>query len=446
MATSPAQPALPRALPPALAARWRESTRFKQVLGAFLLSRSLVLVTAIYMSMRVPPINPSTDLPAVTKPFGEWPLGALLNHIFYSMARWDAVWYLVIAYDGYGDAKITGQFGGIMRAAFFPLYPAVVRLVSGMGASPGAVMIAAYAVSLAAFLGALYLFYRLVEVELGVTLARPAVLLLAFFPASLFFGAPFSESLFLLVTVGAFYAARTGHWAWAGALAAAASATRNSGIVLLLPLALLYLYGPREQAPDRAPAGGWRRLLPRYRLRLNVLWLGLAPLGLAFFSAWLQRSFGEPLAWVNQANELYMRERGFPFHGVWEALVSAWDGIRGLFAVDTPPHEFSLTAHNLMDLSFLAFAAVATVGVFRRLPLAYGAYVVVALMLPLTAPSLIEGVPLKALPRYVSVLFPLFMWLAIVCERRRVTDRVLLASAVLLGLFTAQIAQWHWFA
>jgi hypothetical protein len=52
--------------------------------------------------------------------------------------------------------------------------------------------------------------------------------------------------------------------------------------------------------------------------------------------------------------------------------------------------------------------------------------------------------PLMSLPRFVSVLFPVFMWLALVCEERRVTDLVVATSAVGLGLFTAEYASWHW--
>ena len=78
--------------------------------------------------------------------------------------------------------------------------------------------------------------YRLVVLELGRPLARPTLLLLAVFPAALYFGAPYAESLFLALSVGAFYAARTGRWAWAGTCAAAAAATRNSGVLLMLPL------------------------------------------------------------------------------------------------------------------------------------------------------------------------------------------------------------------
>ena len=47
---------------------------------------------------------------------------------------------------------------------------------------------------------------------------------------------------------------------------------------------------------------------------------------------------------------------------------------------------------------------------------------------------------------FVAVLFPLFMWLGLVCEERRMTDRVAIASAVVLGLFVTQFATWQWVA
>ena len=87
--------------------------------------------------------------------------------------------------------------------------------------SEAALLVSAYVVSLACFAGALWLLAAAGRARAGPRVAAARrVWLLALFPASLFFGAPYSESLFLLVSVGAFYAARTGRWAWAGALAA----------------------------------------------------------------------------------------------------------------------------------------------------------------------------------------------------------------------------------
>jgi Gpi18-like mannosyltransferase len=205
------------------------------------------------------------DTPQLTHAFAD-PLLAPL-------ARWDAVWYLRVADSGYGGSEA--------RAAFFPLYPLLVRtLATPFGASPAALLVAAYAVALGAFLAALNLLYRLVALELGPPLARPALLLLAVFPAALYFGAPYAESLFLALSVGAFYAARTGRWAWAGACAAAAAATRNSGVLLMLPLAIVWWSSRERDARGAA-------------------WLLLAPLGLGAYALYLGLAEGDALLFLH---------------------------------------------------------------------------------------------------------------------------------------------------
>ena len=92
-----------------------------------------------------------------------------------------------------------------------------------------------------------------------------------------------------------------------------------------------------------------------------------------------------------------------------------------------------------MLFATLVFALVALAGVWRRLPKAYGAWVAASLLLPLSFP--VTPQPLMSLPRRRG---PVFMWLAIVCDERRITDRVVAVSAIGLGLFTAQFATWHW--
>jgi len=84
------------------------------------------------------------------------------------------------------------------------------------------------------------------------------------------------------------------------------------------------------------------------------------------------------------------------------------------------------------------------VGVFRRLPFAYGAYVVVALGAALSYP--VTPQPLASLPRYELVLFPLFMWGTTWVRRRRIAPQTIAVSAVLLGLFTAEFSTWHFVA
>jgi hypothetical protein len=99
---------------------------------------------------------------------------------------------------------------------------------------------------------------------------------------------------------------------------------------------------------------------------------------------------------------------------------------------------------NLMLLLFLVFAVVAVFGAWRRLPLPYSLWAGVALLLPLSFP--VGPQPLMSLPRFLAVLFPLFMWLAVECEERRITHWAVALSAIGLGIFTQQFATWHWLA
>src|ERR687891_109652 len=83
-----------------------------------------------------------------------------------SPGRWESVWFLEIAQFGYADPT---------RAAFFPLYPALVSLGGWLG-SP---LIAGIVVSSGCGLASLYLLHRLVAIDLRLEDARATVLIVA---------------------------------------------------------------------------------------------------------------------------------------------------------------------------------------------------------------------------------------------------------------------------
>src|SRR5918996_160183 len=254
----------------------------------------------------------------------------------------------------------------------------------------------AYLIALASFLAALVLLHRLVALELGRPLAGPTLLLLAVFPAALFFGAPYSESLFLL----------------------------------LAPLAMLW-WSSREPAPR------------------DAAWLLLAPLGLAAYAAFLGLAEGDAWRFLD-VQDAWSRELAVPLAGAWDGFTAAVDGARQLasgqrevvYFEEAAGDPYRIAAINLMLFGALVFAVAACVGCCRRLPTAYGAWVAASLVLPLTFP--VKPQPLMSLPRFLAVLFPIFMWLAVWSEERRATARVAAVSALGLGLFTAQFASWHW--
>src|SRR4051812_18054931 len=386
-------------------ARIRDDVAVAEAWRAFWVSRLLVWAAgaagaALFgLSARVQLFDPG----AVTRPFG--PAG---NAIVAPLARWDSVWYLAIANDGYpaDDPR---------RAAFFPLYPLLVGAVNALVREP---ILAGALVSLACFAVALVLLHRLTALELGAPAARMTVWALALFPGAVFFSAVYSEALYLMLSVGCVYAARTGRWPAAGALGALGAATRSAGVLLVVPLAVLWL------------ARGERR--PR-----DAAWIAVVPAGLAAFSAAIALGGGDALAPFH-AQDIWFRHFAGPFAGVWDGTTAAWRGLHHL--------DDAAARADVVLFVFLILAVPAVVGTLRRLPAAYGAYVLAALALPLSYP--VGPQPLMSLPRFLAVLFPLFMWLGAWMadggRGRRLT--VLGPSAAGLAAVTAVVATWHWFA
>lgn len=429
--------AAPLALVRALVARL-DGTAVADTWRVFLWSRVLVVALGIWVWLRLMPqqqLNrgPVTgDLLRLGHAFDGWPASGVLRALFQPLTVWDGVQYLTIAHGGYGgpEALADPSAPPAVRAVFFPLYPLLTRVSTLWIHSTGAMIVGAFLVSLLAMLGALYLLHRLTTLELGRPAARPTLLLLAFFPSAFVLGAPYTESLFLLLSIGAIYAARTGHWAWAGIAAGLATATRNSGMILLIPLGVMYLWGPRGDVADRA-AGPARGVRPRYPLRPDVLWLAIPPLVLAAFMVYLQQVVGDPFAWAH-GQSAFHRESALPPVALWDGIRAAWDSLTG----HNPVPYFDFGSLNVLNVLAWAAAVAALVGVFRRLPLAYGLYCIPLLVLPLTAPW--PDQPLASMLRYLLSVFPLFMWLGAVCAERKKTEFALAVFAAMFGMLFVQ--------
>ena len=136
----------------------------------------------------------------------------------------------------------------VEHARLLPALPAPRRPGSA-GSCSATTVLAGVLISLAAGSAAFVLLYRLTSLRLGEEAARRTVLFLAVAPTSLFFGAVYSESLFLLLAVATFLLAERGRFWEAGAAAGLALLTRSAGVALLPALVVL-----AWRAPDRRRA------------------------------------------------------------------------------------------------------------------------------------------------------------------------------------------------
>jgi hypothetical protein len=417
-------------VPPVRALPARAGVALDAALGdswrALWVSRALVLAAGVaaVLLFGISPRAAQFDPVGLTSPFG-----APGDTLVAPFARWDSVWYLAIAGGGYAEGA---------REAFFPLYPLLARIA---GAPLGSALVGGALASTALLGVALVLLHRLVALDFDRAVARNAVLVTALMPMSFFFSAVYSESLFLALSGGAVYAARRDRWAWAGALGALAAGTRSAGVLLLVPLAMIYLW-------DTGPP----RLSTHRPLRRDALWLGLVPLGLGAYCAFLALDGLDPLA-PFYAQEMWFREFAGPFVGAWDGVVAAAHGARQLLSRSREPvyftaaggDPFAVALRNLELLAWLLLAVPAVVGALRRLPAAYGAYVLVALALPLSYP--VGPQPLMSLPRFLAVLFPLSIWIALWMTGRPARERAVIGACTAgLAVYTGLFATWVWVA
>jgi hypothetical protein len=361
----------------------------------------------------------------VTAPLHSIPFDKLLA----PGGRWDSVWYIAVASRGYYSPASTN---------FFPLYPLLIALGDQLVDQP---LIVGMAISVAAMTVAMTLLRRLALLDFDERTASLTVALVALYPMSFFLSAVYTESLFLALSVGAFYAARTERWALAGLCAACASATRSDGVVLVLPLALLYLYGPRGRE-GCSPRRWW---IPRFELTRSAGWLALAPAGLVAYMGYLTIAHGAPFAPFHAAEADWGRSFAGPFSGVVRVLGALPGDVHGLLAGATRPvgpgDPLSWNAHDLIDLGFLTAGVAALAASRRRVPMPYLVYAIVVLTYSSSFPA--PNAPLQALPRYLLPVFPLFLGVASrLAPRRHLAFAVLGASALLLAVFSGLWAVW----
>jgi hypothetical protein len=279
--------------------------------------------------------------------------------------------------------------------------------------------LAAYLVSNGALLVALVLLHRLTAAVVGMHAAHASVLLLLANPLAFFFAAPYTESLFLLLSLLCINALRQDRWVAASAAAALASATRSTGLALGAAMAVRAVLAVRQLPRTRAA----KRLA--YTLPLTAC----AALGMAAYLAY----WGHLSIWhepFDVQKPAYQREAAWP----WLTLTR---GVRVLLSTLRYPGWLIENLEAALALLFIALAVVAV----RRFPPMYGGLVVASVIMPLCLARPFS--PLTSAPRYYMVAFPLTWALADICRRRAALVTVVLVFGALQVLLLMLTVSWH---
>ena len=300
--------------------------------------------------------------------------------------RWDAGWYLGIATTGYSYIDSAGP-AAQQNVVFFPAYPLLVRVVARLaGNSAAAYVVGATVTTVVLFVLALAYVYRLARERLTDDQAAATLWLLAAYPFSLFYGAIYTESLFLLGIAGAFYhfgRREFGRAAWWGLLV---GLTRPNGLLLSVPLAITVLEGRGER-----PVGARIRGAPA-----ACAAIAMPVAGAALYSAFIWRLAGSPFAWA-AGHAAWGRH----YEGLSHLVATRYGFIASVGLLEYVSRE----PYDLLNGLGAVFVLAAAWPVLRRFGPAYAAFILINILPPLAAGGLMSA------GRFSSVLFPAFLWL-----------------------------------
>jgi hypothetical protein len=303
------------------------------------------------------------------------------------LTSWDGLWYLRIVRKGYPrtvQQNITYEVEDA-RAAFFPLYPMVVRAADAV--LPGHEVIASLTVNFVLGAVAMLLVGLLARRYWGDAVAEKSMMLLVMFPGAFVLSFAYSEALLIVLAAACFLALARERWLLAGVLAALGTATRPNGVALVAACAVasfIAIYRPKDGQQRQ-----WRSLAAPL----------LAPVGFLGFQLWLGRHSGEAGVWFRVQTEAWGEGASFGFTAISRTL-------------DAFAHPLTSPTDVITLASVFAMALLLWMAWRYRPTWPMSAYVAAVLFLMLM-PSTVT-----ARPRFLYTAFPLLITAAVWFQRR----------------------------
>jgi hypothetical protein len=393
----------------------------KKLTSVFLLWRGFLFFIS-YLANNILKYLPSFPYASELATYG-------LPQWIYSWANFDGVHYLTIINKGY--------FGTGLIQAFFPLFPLIIKylnfannsLITGLIISN----ILAYLLIISFYLFAKTFFKKHAWLSLFVLLT---------FPSSFFFGAFYTESLFLILVLLSFIMANKKKWLWAGILASLASATRVIGIVLIPALLIEYLLGNETLFNFINTIKNKKRrdtLINQLKEKLSlkkmkpVLFILVGSLGLLSYMTYLWLRFDDPLYFFHVQSEFGGgRQESFIYYP------------QVLFRYI----KILITARPF-DLKYLAYVQefiAGTLGLIilfiasKKTRLSHLFFALGAFFIPTLTGTF------SSMPRYILISWPIFFVIAGWLENKKTRYLYFLISTIFLIINTILFIQGYWIA
>jgi hypothetical protein len=390
------RPPIYRDLPIRLATSWRKRSSASRAAWAALLGTRPAVLFVGYLAVVM--FGYSHNGP---------PLRISPNEVANLQVRWDSAWYFGIANEGYRywSTRTTDQ----QNIVFFPALPTLMR-VGGrlLGRTATSLFLAGTLITLGAFFWALTFLYRLVSEMIGnEDAARSTVWLLATYPFALFYGAVYTESLFLLGAVAAFYRLNRGEYVRAGLWGLLVGLTRPNGCFLSIPLAMVAAgpWLPRWLAePLNTRTPGQHAAPQPSSIGPAIVAAAMPGVGVLLYSGYIWYLTGYPFTWAT-GHAAWGRE----YQGLATLVTDRW-----MWLTSAGVYKYTSELPNdLLNALGALFVVVAAWPVWFRLGPPYAVFILINILPPLAAGGMLSA------GRFSSVLFPAFIWLATAIPARQ---------------------------
>ncbi|MEY9926276.1 hypothetical protein ABH926_000898 [Catenulispora sp. GP43] len=335
------------------------------------------------------------------------------THAWDVVSSWDGWWYRQIAEHGYHPRLVPVPGGSghwsveQNSAAFFPLYPALIRAVSAMTGlgSYGAGLTVSIAASFAAALG----IYRVAAGLAGHRVGLLAAGLWAVWPGSGVEWAVYSDSLFIALAAWTCHAVLARRWLTAGALCLVAGLSRPTAVTLIAAVAGAAVPAALRRGDDR---------------RRPLAAAALAPLGLVGYLGWVGEQAGNVKAYTILESDAW--DHYFDFgRSTAHAVVAILTG--------RSDYEFAAPSADLVGVGVLVLTGALLVALVQlRPPTVLAVYTLCTVVLAVGTHEIFGMVS-----RYLLPTFPLLIPAAMALDRLKTPGRVavLVLSAVVSGSF-----------
>jgi Gpi18-like mannosyltransferase len=328
-------------------------------------------------------------------------LSFIQDWIIWPWYRWDAEWYIRIAADGYSKGA---------SSAYPPVYPILIRILGGL--LGGNLMLSALVISSTALGISCVLLYKEARLHFDTPTATRSIIYFLAFPSAFFLIGAYSESLFVLLVLLAWYFARQNQWLWALGAAILSGMTRFQGIGVFIPLLYMWLRSPK----------------PRSRWGPALI---IAPLIPLIWAIYLHFDLHLDLPW--QAHTEYLFQR---WSWPWTGVINNLQVLLGYQSYNTGRGTL------LLDLG-LTLGAIALLAIgIKYLPLEYTLLNAV-LIVPALMKVNTEGL-LVSMSRLVLVLWPNYLMLGILGKNKFVHWSYTGTAIVLQAVSSALYFLWFW--